>query len=97
MAHNVFQQHRSQDVIGVVDFKLRFTAAERQHINQLRGSNAVMGDFYSLLDDPRLTKLDLTAPAVVDGVTYTVAQLVTAGIVQPADEVTRVSQLLAAA
>lgn len=80
-------------LVPVINFKLRFTAAERIAISELRATDVGIEDFYSLLDDPRLENVDLTMAAVTDGVTYTTNALQVAGVL--ADGAARATELLA--
>ena len=69
-------------IISPVDFKLRFTLSERVAIAELRKTDAILEDFYSLLDDSRLTTVDLAAASIVEGVDYVVNELFEAGKVE---------------
>lgn len=60
--------------ISVITFKLLFPIANRVAINAARSTNATIEDFYSLLDDPRTTTVDLALPAVQEMIDYLVAQ-----------------------
>lgn len=60
--------------ISVIEFKLLFPKERRVAINAARATNATIEDFYSLLDDPRTTTVDLALPAVQEMIDYLVAQ-----------------------
>ena len=46
--------------LSPVQFKMLFTSLERIAIKAARASDPVIDDAYDLLDDPRLTEVDLT-------------------------------------
>jgi len=54
--------------LSPIEFKLRFTAPERVAIYQ--STDLIVKDFVSLLDDVRLTKVDLTLQANIDALGY---------------------------
>ena len=46
--------------LSPVQFKMCFTAQERLAVKGLLATDAVLADAYSILDDPRLTTVDLS-------------------------------------
>jgi hypothetical protein len=58
--------------VPTFEFKLRFTSAERSSI--YGSTDPIVKDFTSLLDDPRLTEIDLTSKLTTDGIGYLVSQ-----------------------
>lgn len=70
--------------LSPIAFKLRFTAPERVAIYQ--STDLMVKDFISLLDDVRLTEVDLRLQSTIDAVNY----LVSIGLVGT----TRVSEIL---
>ena len=56
--------------VSPVRFKLLFTQDERIAIKAARVDDTKLDDFYTLLDDPRLTIVDLALPATQVAVTY---------------------------
>jgi len=57
--------------VSPIEFKLRFTAPERVAIYQ--STDLIVKDFVSLLDDVRLTKVDLTLPSTTDAIDYLIS------------------------
>lgn len=65
-------------VISPVQFKLLFTSAERIAIKAFRAgtapetadARAVIDDWYEIVDDPRLTEVDLGLSGTIEGVNY---------------------------
>jgi hypothetical protein len=57
--------------LSPIEFKLRFTAPERVAIYQ--STDLIVKDFVSLLDDVRLTKVDLTLPSTTDAIDYLIS------------------------
>ena len=65
--------------VSPVEFKLLFTAAERVAIKAARATDTVIDDFYDIVEDPRLTHVDLGLKSTRDAIGYLVAQnLITA-------------------
>lgn len=75
-------------VVSPIEFKLRFTPLEQVAIAQLRKYDgageetpdaaklqaaAVLDVFFSMIDDPRLTEIDLNSEAVIDGCAFCVS------------------------
>jgi hypothetical protein len=61
-------------VVSPVSFKLLFTSQERIAIASARASDAVIDDFFSLLDDPRLMSVNRNLPQVKEGLDYLVTK-----------------------
>ena len=65
-------------VVSPVEFKLLFTSAERIAIKAFRAgtapetadARAVIDDWYEIVDDRRLTEVDLGLAGTIDGVNY---------------------------
>ncbi|WP_417552870.1 hypothetical protein [Marinomonas fungiae] len=79
-------------IISPVEFKLLFTLSERVAIAELRKTDPVLDDFYTLLDDTRLTAVDLAATSIVEGVEYVINELFNAGKVENVE--TRIAEIL---
>ncbi|WP_417551812.1 hypothetical protein [Marinomonas fungiae] len=79
-------------IISPVEFKLLFTLSERVAIAELRKTDPILEDFYSLLDDSRLTAVDLAATSIVEGVEYVINELFNAGKVENVE--TRKAEIL---
>ena len=45
--------------VSPVEFKLLFTVQERVALKALRATNPIVDDFFSIVDDPRLSHVDL--------------------------------------
>lgn len=61
--------------VSPVEFKLLFTSAERLAIRAARtAGDLVLEDWFGILDDPRLTVVDLGLKSTQDGVGYLVLQ-----------------------
>lgn len=58
--------------VSPVEFKLLFTSPERIAIKQLIETDQVIEDFFSIIDDPRLTCVDLGLNQTVDALSYLV-------------------------
>lgn len=65
--------------VSPVEFKLLFTSPERIAIKAARATDPVIDDFYSLLDDPRLTGVNLGLQSTQDAVGYMALQ----GLIEP--------------
>lgn len=53
-----------------IQFKMCFTPDERRVIAEIKLNDHVLQDAYEILDDPRLTEVDLNLQSVRDTVTY---------------------------
>ena len=60
--------------VSPVEFKLLFTAQERVAIRAARETDPVIDDFFDILDDPRLTGVDLTSSTTRGMVDYLVSK-----------------------
>jgi len=58
--------------VSPVEFKLLFLSSER--IALRNSTDPVIQDFYDIVDDPRLTFVDLTIPATTDALLYLQSQ-----------------------
>lgn len=72
--------------VSPIEFKLLFTAAERVAIKAARASDPMVDDFMDIVEDVRLTHVDLGLQSTRDAVAYLAAQ----GLIDPG----RVSQVL---
>lgn len=59
--------------VSPVEFKMLFTSAERVAIREARKTDAVVDDFFDLVEDPRLTYVDLALPSVQGTLHYLAA------------------------
>lgn len=57
-------------VVDPVNFKLLFTLNERAAINEARAKDAIINDFYSMIEDPRMTSIDLNLQSNKDFIDY---------------------------
>jgi hypothetical protein len=60
--------------VSPVEFKLLFTSAERLAIKAARATDPVVDDFFDIVDDPRLTEVDLALQSTQNGLAYLVNQ-----------------------
>lgn len=65
-------------VITPIEFKLAFTPEERVQIRAARASEPLVDDLFDLIDDPRLTAINLDLPSTVGAVNY----LATKGLIE---------------
>ena len=56
--------------VSPVEFKLLFTAGERVAIKAARASDPVIDDFFSIIEDPRLTHVNLGLQSTQDALGY---------------------------
>lgn len=56
--------------VSPVEFKLLFTSAERVGIRAARATDPVIDDFFDIVDDPRLTEVNLNLASTVGAVNY---------------------------
>lgn len=60
--------------VSPIEFKLLFTAQERVAIKTARATDPVIDDFYDVVEDPRLTFVDLGLQSTRDAIGYLAAQ-----------------------
>ena len=60
--------------VSPIEFKLLFTSAERVAIKVARATDAVIDDFYDIVEDPRLTHVDLGLQSTKDAIAYMVSK-----------------------
>lgn len=56
--------------VSPVEFKLLFTAQERVSIKAARATDPVIDDFFSIIEDPRLTHVNLGLQSTQDALAY---------------------------
>lgn len=80
-------QAATRPIVSPIEFKLLFTSAERIAIQTARATDPIIDDFYDILDDPRLTEVNLGLTSTQNGVGYLAMQ----GLIAPE----RVAEILA--
>lgn len=60
--------------VSPVQFKLLFTPLERVAMSEAKAVDAILQDFFSVVDDPRLTFVDLGLQSTKDAVAYLVSK-----------------------
>lgn len=60
--------------VSPVEFKLLFTPQERVAIKAARATDVVIDDFFDIVEDPRLTFVDLGLQSTQDALSYLVQQ-----------------------
>lgn len=80
--------------VSPVEFKLCFTPTERIAIRQLRATDPAIDDFFDILDDPRLSVVDLTLTSTVNGVDYILNALQVGGVLTAEAAATRRGEIL---
>lgn len=66
--------------VSPVEFKLLWTVQERATITGLKATDQIVADFYSIIDDPRLTFVNLSLASTQQAVDYLLAKLVEAAV-----------------
>lgn len=79
-------------VVTPIEFKLLWTSPERIKIRELRTADLIIDDFMDLVEDPRLTEVNLSLQSTQDGVDYILTVLEAAGTV--IDKVARRDSIL---
>lgn len=60
--------------VSPVEFTLLFTSEERVAIKAARATDPVIADIYSIVDDPRLTHVDLGLQSTRDAIDYLIGK-----------------------
>lgn len=81
--------------VSPIEFKLLWKPTERVNLRTLRETDPILADFWELVEDPRMTQVDLGLTSTQQAVTYAVRKLVENGTIAAADEATRVAEILA--
>lgn len=63
---------QSAPKVSPVEFKLLFTPQERVAMRAARATDPVIADFFDVIDDPRLTYVDLGLQSTQDAIAYLV-------------------------
>ena len=61
-------------IISPVQFKLLFTSEERVAIKSARTTDPVIDDFFDIIDDPRLSEVNLNLTSTIDALKYLVTK-----------------------
>lgn len=80
--------------VSPVEFKLLWSPAERVTIKGMRATDPVIDDFYDIVDDPRLTFVNLSLQSTQDAVDYLLAALVAATVLTTDTAATRRTAIL---
>ena len=79
-AYEVIEAAPVPPKVSPVEFRLLFTPQERVAIKAARASDPVLDDFYDIVEDPRLTHVDLGLASTQAALDYLTAQgLIAAG------------------
>lgn len=70
------------------------TSAERIGIKAMVSTDVTIADFYEIIEDPRLTEVDMGLQSVRDAVGYIFAKLAESGVVASEDVALRVKQIV---
>lgn len=66
--------------VDVINFKLLFTSAERIKAEQLRATDAIINDFWLILDDPRTANVVMALPSIQSAIEYTLTKINEGGV-----------------
>ncbi|PTQ86828.1 hypothetical protein [Nitrosomonas ureae] len=66
--------------VDVITFKLLFTSQERIKAKELRHTDVLIDDFWSILDDPRSENVVMALPSIQDAIDYTLTAINAAGL-----------------
>jgi hypothetical protein len=80
--------------VSPVEFKLLWTSAERIAAKDLQTTDAIIADFFEILNDSRLTFVNLSLGSTQDGVDYLLSKLVERGVVADEDVPARRAAIL---
>lgn len=80
--------------VSTIEFKLLWTSPERLTLKSIRQTDPVMDDFFDIIEDPRLTHVNLGLTSTQQGIDYCLAKLVEAAVLTEADVPVRREQIL---
>jgi len=73
------QQETTYKRLSPIEFKLLFTGLERIAIRAAKETDPLIADFYDIIDDPRITGIELGLQSTQDGIAY----LALIGLIEP--------------
>ena len=80
--------------VSPVEFKLLWTSPERIALKTLRENDPILDDFFSIVEDPRLTEVNMGLESTKQAVSYAVAQLVSNGTINQSESEVRIEEIL---
>lgn len=80
--------------VSPIEFKLLWTSPERLALKAARATDPVVDDFFDIIEDPRLTHVNLALASTQQGIDYCLSKLVAANVLQSADVPARREQIL---
>lgn len=80
--------------VSPIEFKLLWTSPERLTLKSIRQTDPVMDDFFDIIEDPRLTHVNLALASTQQGIDYCLAKLVEAAVLTEVDVPVRREQIL---
>ncbi|MGE4402863.1 MAG: hypothetical protein AB7F61_14405 [Desulfobulbus sp.] len=80
--------------ITPIEFKLLWTSAERIAARSIQETDSIIADFFDILDDARLTIVNLSLGSTQDGIDYLLSKLVDAGVIAAEDVPARRASIL---
>ncbi len=80
--------------LSPLDFKMCLTSAERLAVKSMVETDVVLADFYEIIEDPRLTEVDMGLQSVRDAIGYMFTKLAENGVVAAEDVATRIEQVI---
>jgi len=80
--------------VSPVEFKLLWTIQERVKISELKVSDSIIQDFYSIIDDTRLTLVNLSLESTKQAIEYLLNKLVESNILTSERAITRKEEIL---
>lgn len=80
--------------VSPVEFKLLWTSPERIALKTLRETDSILDDFFSIVEDIRLTEVNLGLESTKQAVSYAVAQLVSNGTINQSESEVRIEEIL---
>lgn len=80
--------------VSPIQFKLLWTSPERLALKTIRQTDPVLDDFFDIIEDQRLTHVDLALASTQQGIDYCLAKLVEADVITAAEAPARREQIL---
>lgn len=80
--------------ISPIAYKMLWTIQERVGLKAMRNTDPVIDDLMQLVDDPRMTTVDLNLQSVQGAIQYCLAKLAEAGIIEQTQVQSRFAEIL---
>jgi len=80
--------------ISPITYKMLWTIQERIALKSMRATDDVIAELFELIDDPRMTKVNLNLTSVQQAIQYCLSKLEVAEVITEAEKATRYAAIM---